>query len=168
MTEKEREPEGVKVVDRRRFTSEGEVRPDADRASTFEPSPQVPPPEPARRPQIPPRPSATEPARPPHPAAQAAGSAAAAQADFETLVVSLSTSALLQLGLVDDPKLGRVQPDLEAARHTIDMLSVIQEKTRGNLSAKETALLEQVLYELRMAFLHVAEGAPPGFTEPDA
>lgn len=168
MTEKEQGPEGVKVVDRRRFTSEGEVRRDVDRTSTFEPSVPVPPPEPARRPQVPPRPSTTEPARPPHPAAQAAGSAAAAQADFETLVVSLSTSALLQLGLVDDPKLGRVQPDLEAARHTIDMLGVIQEKTRGNLSAKETALLEQVLYELRMTFLHVAEGTPPGFTEPDA
>jgi len=130
----------VRVVDRRRFTPEGERRADV---------PEEP--------------------RPPEPSAQARQDAAAAQQaersyertrpprehkmDFQTLVLSLSTTAMYQLGLIADAAGGAPQPDLDAARQTIDMLGVIEEKTRNNLTAEENHLLAQVLYELRMSYV---------------
>lgn len=77
------------------------------------------------------------------------------KAEFETLVVSLSTQALYQLALVRDPKGPPPQMDLEGARHTIDMLGVIQAKTKGNLTAAEQQLLDQALYDLRMSYLAI-------------
>lgn len=85
---------------------------------------------------------------------------------FEKLVASLYTTALMQLGL--DPQSGQVkyQPDIIAARQTVDMLSILQEKTKGNLDAKESRLLESVLYELRMAYIEITkmltQAPPPG------
>ena len=77
------------------------------------------------------------------------------KADLETLIVSLSTQALYQLALVRDPKGPPPQLDLEGARHTIDMLGVIQTKTKGNLTSVEEQLLEQALYDLRMSYLAI-------------
>lgn len=143
----------VKVVDRRRFTPEGEPRPDAESAPNPAPASSAPPQE------APPAESA---------AAQSARRAYDRErpprdykVDFETLVMSLSTSAMYQLGLVEDPARSGIPADLEAARHTIDMLAVIQEKTRGNLTPREQQLLEQVLYELRLAYVSVTSGAQP-------
>jgi hypothetical protein len=76
--------------------------------------------------------------------------------DFSTLVLSLSTSVLYHLGLVEDPetrKPGTVNKTL--ARQNIDMLEVLQEKTRGNLSPDEEHLLESLLYDLRMRFVEL-------------
>ena len=77
--------------------------------------------------------------------------------DFSTFVLSLSTSALYQLGLVEDPDSGerRAQPNLVLARHSIDTLEMLREKTRGNLDDSEAKLLESLLYELRMKFVEV-------------
>ena len=83
---------------------------------------------------------------------------------FEHLVMSLSTTALLQMGMVEDPEAGRLPPDLPAARQTVDLLGVVMEKTRGNLTDKEQAMLEQVLAELRMAYVRLTgdvEPSPP-------
>jgi hypothetical protein len=68
---------------------------------------------------------------------------------------------MYQLGLVQDPTGAQIPTDIEAARHTIDILGVLQEKTRGNLTAQEEQLLDQVLYELRLAFVHISGGQPP-------
>jgi len=74
--------------------------------------------------------------------------------DFSTFVLSLSTSAFYHLGLVPDPESGTTaMPNLALARQTIDTLEVLQEKTRGNLDAQESHLLESLLYELRMRFV---------------
>ena len=62
---------------------------------------------------------------------------------------------MLQMGLVEDPEQGRLPPDLQAARQTIDLLGVLEEKTHGNLTDKEKQLLEQVLAELRMVFVRL-------------
>jgi len=84
------------------------------------------------------------------------------QIDFSTFILSLSTSALYHLGLVDDPETGkRGAPDLPMASQTIDTLAVLQEKTRGNLDPEEERLLESLLYELRMRFVEVSH-APRG------
>ena len=76
--------------------------------------------------------------------------------DFSTLVVSLSQTALVHLGDAPDPHDGAnapPAPDLPLARQTIDMLSMLQEKTKGNLTGSEERLLDQVLYDLRMRFV---------------
>ncbi len=74
--------------------------------------------------------------------------------DFATFALSLSTSALYHLGLVEDPQTGqRAEPNLAMASQTIDTLEMLQEKTRGNLDDQEAQLLESLLYELRMRFV---------------
>ena len=72
---------------------------------------------------------------------------------FSTHVLSLNAAALLQLGLIDDPEGGTLQKDLEGAKHIIDTLIMLSEKTRGNLTADEERLLTTVVYELRMRFV---------------
>jgi len=80
-----------------------------------------------------------------------------AKIDFSTFVLSLSTSALVQMGLVDDPETGQPRPsEPELARQTIDTLEMLREKTRGNLSDDEVKLFDSLLYELRMRFVEVA------------
>lgn len=71
--------------------------------------------------------------------------------DFNILVLSLSTSALMQMG--EGPENDRGEPDLDLARQTIDLLGVLEEKTRGNLTGEEERLLHQVLNDLRMRFV---------------
>ncbi len=74
--------------------------------------------------------------------------------DFSTFLLSLSTSALYQMGLVPDPATGeKATPDRTIARQTIDTLVMLREKTRGNLEEEEDKLFESLLYELRMHFL---------------
>jgi hypothetical protein len=74
--------------------------------------------------------------------------------DFATLVLSLSTTALYQLGLAPDPASGeQCEPDLVLARQTIDTLEMLQVKTSGNLDEDEARLIESLLYELRMKFV---------------
>jgi len=86
----------------------------------------------------------------------AASDAVLPEIDFSTFILSLSTSALYHLGLVDDPQTGeRGQPDLGLASQTIDTLALLQEKTRGNLDDDEDRLLDSLLYELRMRFVEV-------------
>lgn len=73
---------------------------------------------------------------------------------FSTHILSLNAAALLQMGLIPDPE-GATQKDLEAARHIIDTLAVLRDKTRGNLTPEESSLLDTVLHELRIRFVQV-------------
>lgn len=75
--------------------------------------------------------------------------------DFVTFVLSLSHSAYLHLGDAPDPLSGRVQKNLTMARQTIDLLSLLEKKTQGNLTGEEERVLDQVLYELRLRYLEV-------------
>jgi len=77
--------------------------------------------------------------------------------DFSTFVLSLSHSALVHLGDAPGPEGSGGAPSLPMARQTIDLLSLLQEKTRGNLSGAEETMMEQVLYELRMRYVEVAK-----------
>jgi hypothetical protein len=72
---------------------------------------------------------------------------------FSTHVLSLNAAALLQLGLIEDPEGGAPERDFEGAKHIIDTLVMLSEKTRGNLSADEERLLSTVVYELQMRFV---------------
>lgn len=73
--------------------------------------------------------------------------------DFHTFVLSLGSSALLHLGELDRPDGADAQPDLRLAKHTIDIIGMLQEKTRGNLSPPEERLIESLLYDLRLRYV---------------
>lgn len=73
--------------------------------------------------------------------------------DFNTFVLSLSASAAMHLGMAPNPVTGTPEVNLPLARQTIDLLSVLEKKTEGNLTGEEERLLSQVLYDLRMQFV---------------
>ncbi|MDD5153534.1 MAG: DUF1844 domain-containing protein [Desulfovibrionales bacterium] len=73
--------------------------------------------------------------------------------DFSTLIFSLNTSALVHLGEIADPVTGKREIDLVFAKHTIDTIAMLQEKTRGNLTKDEEALIQHILYDLRMRYV---------------
>jgi hypothetical protein len=168
MGEKEEKP--IRVVDRRMFTPDGELRPDFE-AEEPEVTARALPLEPERLP-----PPAPAPARPPAPAPSASSAAASvrdampAQEDvpgepseprgeFTAIVRSLATTAYSALGLLPDPA-GARHREPAVARQMIDWLTVLESKTRNNLSFEETDFLSRVLYELRLAYVEVTR--PPG------
>ncbi len=188
----EKKSDGFTITDRRKFTSEGEIRPDAPReeeASSNRTASQATTETELRSAETKVKEFPKKPAEDVHEehgervsAAQQRASAdaykqSAKQFDqqfegelkkagrsskdfemtFEKLVASLYTTALVQLGL--DPQSGamRYQPDIMAARQTVDMLAVLSEKTKGNLDSSEERLLESVLYELRMAYIEITK-----------
>lgn len=79
--------------------------------------------------------------------------------DFATFVLSLNHSALMHLGVAPDPSTGTTELSLPLARQTIDLVALLQEKTRGNLTGEEERILEQILYELRLRYVETAKGA---------
>ncbi len=76
--------------------------------------------------------------------------------DFSTLVLSLSHSALLHMGDAPDPADNQRHVNMPMARQTIDLLALLQEKTRGNLTGPEESLMAQALYDLRLRYVEVA------------
>ncbi|MDP9035839.1 MAG: DUF1844 domain-containing protein [Myxococcota bacterium] len=77
--------------------------------------------------------------------------------DFATFVLSLSHSALVHLGEAPDPDTGRSEMNLPLARQTIDLISMLEEKTRGNLTGDEERLVGQILFDLRMRFVELSK-----------
>lgn len=74
---------------------------------------------------------------------------------FEWLISSLATQAFASLGQLPDPVDQTIRTDLELAKHHIDLLAMLEEKTRGNLSEDEAAMLESLLHQLRLVFVSV-------------
>jgi hypothetical protein len=72
---------------------------------------------------------------------------------FSTFVFSLNSSALIHLGDYPDPVSGQVEPDLDLAKQTVDLLGLLKEKTRGNLTKEEEQLLDAILFDLRMRYV---------------
>ena len=133
----------IKVVDRRRFTSDGDMRADAP-----EDAPRPEPPPPAE----PPRP---DPAEPP-PAGDAP------KIDFITFIASLATNAMAALGVLPPEAGGRDLPFNPAlAKEYIDILGMLQEKTRGNLDPREDQALTRLVSDLRMQYVEISRGGPP-------
>ena len=130
MEKKDKEPESFQVVDKRQFTPEGERRDDA-------PPPVEPPVAPA----------AEEPSAPQAPA----------EASFPELVILLADYAALFLGDVPNPATGKAETDLPSARHFIDLLLLLEDKTRNNLSANEAQLLRGVITQLQLLFVQKSQ-----------
>jgi len=81
------------------------------------------------------------------------------QLTFIAFIYSLASSAALHFGDLPDPVTGdKVEPNLEGAGQMIEILGLLEQKTRGNLTAEERQFLEQVLYELRMRFVEAKGG----------
>ena len=76
------------------------------------------------------------------------------EANFAQLVLLLGAGAMQQLGLVPNPVNGKTQVDLQVAKFSIDLLGVLQEKTKGNLSDKENKMLDDLLFDLRMRYVN--------------
>ncbi len=76
--------------------------------------------------------------------------------DFATLVLSLSHSALVHLGQADDPNELESRIDLTLARHSVDLIALLEEKTKGNLTGQEERLIGSVLVDLRARMLELA------------
>ncbi len=72
---------------------------------------------------------------------------------FSTFVLSVASSALVQLGEVPDPATGKIEENIPLAKHSIDVLSMVQDKVENGLDADEKRLLEGLLYELRMKYV---------------
>jgi Domain of unknown function (DUF1844) len=189
MADKRREESGFTVTDRRLFTSDGELRPDAHdepespkSKSTPAPTPKQPASESNPAASTAPTPEEIEIPAPPTTAEQEAQAAAYKESSkdldkqvemsghsakdfeitFERFLASLYMTAMLQLGLMRQQG-GQPQVDIIGARQTIDTLSLLAEKTKGNLTATEQNFLQNSLYELRMAYVEVtnALARPP-------
>ncbi len=129
--------EGFTVKDKRRFTTEGSSKeePQPEEKATESAQEKVETnEEPTGGPQPPPRPM-----------------------DFATLILSLANTALFQLGLIRGSESEEVKKDLPGARQTIDLIALLQEKTKGNLTEQEARILEETLFQLRLAFVEVSK-----------
>jgi len=137
-----KQEEAFRVIDRRPFTAEGELRKEvveeAEREAKREAA-KIPaaPPEAAK---VAPLPPAETPKRAPA---------------FENLVRMLGSNAAMVLGAYADPRTGQPVIDPEAARELIDMLDALHEKTKGNLAPEEDNLLLDLLGKLKMTFLEI-------------
>jgi len=79
------------------------------------------------------------------------------EVNFNSLIFSLSSSALINLGEIADPNTGQKQKDLPLAKHTIDTIAMLQDKTKGNLNPEEQRFLDTILADLRWRYVKLAE-----------
>jgi hypothetical protein len=177
----EKKQESFTVTDRRLFTAEGDIREEVpqEEVSTAPAAAQAA----AQAPQSVPTPQPEAEAPPPPTAAEQKEQADAyrksakdldarvelsghstkdLEITFERFMASLYMSAMMQLGLMHEQG-GQPRVDLIGARQTVDTLSLLSEKTKGNLTSAEENFLQNILYELRMAYVEVtnALARPP-------
>lgn len=141
-----KQEESFRVIDRRPFTAEGELRKEvveqeereARREETQHPKSAAP--EAAKPSAVPPPPPADAPTR---------------SAAFENLVRMLGSNAAMVLGAYTDPRSGQAVIDPEAARELIDMLDALHEKTQGHLAPEEDSLLLDLLGKLKVTYLEI-------------
>jgi len=134
MPEEEIQGNGFTVKDKRAFDSTGEVREASEKAEDTREKAQ----EQAEK--------ETGKQAPPLP-----------EVNFSTFLLSLSSSALLHMGEIPDPQSGEKMKDMALAKQSIDILTLLKDKTEGNLTEEEKNLLKNLLYDLRMRFVKASE-----------
>ncbi|MFH1812013.1 MAG: DUF1844 domain-containing protein [Pseudomonadota bacterium] len=135
------EAKTVKVVDRRRLDESGDERPEEAAAPAAEPARAADP----------------DPAPDLHRHDEKESESLPPLIDFAAFIQSLAQQALMHLGVLPLPETGERQRDLGLARQTIDILNMMHEKTRGNLTADEKRLFEAILHDLRLVFVQVSQ-----------
>jgi len=134
--QEEQEEQSFRVTDKRGFREDGEsAAPESRENEKEEENPIVE--QPSKEKEKPPE--QETPPRPP--------------IDFPSYILSYYTQGCVLLGEVPNPYTNKKEEDLEAAKHTVDILSMLEQKTKGNLGKEEQQLIESVLYELRMKFM---------------
>jgi hypothetical protein len=136
--ENEDKGKGFVIKDRRHFTEEGEAREKEGPKRQAE------------------QPEAGTPGKTEDESAakkQEAGQAPLPEINFSTFIFSLNASVLLHLGEYPDPATGKKEVDLPLAKQTIDLIGMLEEKTRGNLTADEENLIKTILYDLRLRYV---------------
>lgn len=123
------EEKGFVIKDRRSFDEQGELKKGDSTDETVKEEPEKKPPQ-------------TETKPPPLP-----------EVNFSSLILSLSSTAFLHLGEIPDPSTGEKTKDLALAKHVIDTIGMLKEKTEGNLTKEEKQLVENVLTELRLRYV---------------
>lgn len=132
MPEDEIRGEGFTIKDRRTFDTEGKVKEEARKEKKEEGKKE----EKAEEREFTPLP----------------------EVNFSSFLLSLSSSILLHLGEIADPQSGEKKKDLALAKQTIDIITLLKDKTKGNLTEEEQNLLEHLLYDLRMRFVKASQG----------
>ncbi|MBI4767349.1 MAG: DUF1844 domain-containing protein [Deltaproteobacteria bacterium] len=127
----ENEEKGFVFKDRRKIFSESEKEPEVGESKQGKVQEEAEKKEPPPRPPLP-------------------------EVNFSTFIVSLSTEVLFHLGEFPHPVSGEKEKDLPLAKHAIDTLAMLKEKTQGNLNEEEQKLMEGMLYDLRMAFIRAS------------
>jgi hypothetical protein len=135
MADSEQKTGNFTVTDRRAFAPDGEPKSDAPVAAQKPEAAGPPAKEPPR--SLPP-------------------------ADFATLVLSLGSSAVMYLGQEDGPDGKKTTRNLPMAKHAIDLLTVLEEKTKGNLSSEEGQILESLLFDLRLRYVEALKTPSAG------
>ena len=150
MSEEEKKEKGFQVKDRRRFTEGGEHR--EKEALEEPPVSQQAAAEGEKEPS-------SQKAEAPEEEKKERGEPAAEfpEINFATFVFSLSSSVLIHLGLAPDPVTGEKKNELGLAKQTIDILGMLEEKTKGNLTNEEKQLMESILYDLRLRYVEAAK-----------
>ena len=138
----ELENQGFKVKDRRRFHPDGSpiegAEDAAGSASAAASEPTEPKAPPADKVEPPPR---------------------EIPADFSSLILSIAAGAHSGLGLAPHPMTGKLEKNLSQAKYNIDLLGLLQDKTKGNLSPEEAQLVEAILYDLRMRYVEAQKSS---------
>ncbi len=154
--EEEEKARGFKVEDRRRFSSEGDVKPEF-REDSAAAAPSAP--EPAGHGRTAPESGSPDPNRAAHAAGAHHAHGPEPEVTFGAFMVGLSTQALMLLGDIADPETGAAHADLPGAQQLIDIIGMLQRKTQGNLDRDEAQLIETILFELRMKYVERARAA---------
>lgn len=154
MSEKDDREKGFKVTDRRIFgddapdvdvdVKEESGTPEEERQSIADEPPTQPPPPPGPPPETEQKPETGPPGQP---------QGKVSEMDFTQLVMSFASTALIQMGEAPQPEGGTSMVDMEAARQTINILTILKEKTKGNLEPKEQELMDSVVAELQVRFV---------------
>jgi Domain of unknown function (DUF1844) len=149
--------DSFRVIDRRPFTAEGELRKEVVEEEQREAQREA-----AAQPPVPPAPAA-EPS-----AAELSEDNPERLPAFENLVRMLGSNAAMVLGAYADPRTGQPVIDPEAAREFIDMLDALREKTRGNLAPEEDSMLLDLLGKLKMTYLEINQAVAAQATQAKA
>ena len=148
MEEEEQEETGFKIKDKRRFDSTGNLREQDGDSSASKSQPDA------------------EPAMAQESQEQSVNESGSqdgqgydpVQIDFSSFVLSLATQAMVQLGEMPAPGGAQIPQDTAAARQSIDILNMLEEKTKGNLTAAEEALLGEIVHNLRLTYVAKTKG----------
>lgn len=134
--EKEEEEQGFRITDKRLFSEDGKLR---EQAAEETPNKKEAPKAQESKPR-----GTTPEETPP---------GIGGPIDFPSYILTYYTQGLVLLGEVPNPYTNKTEENLEGVRHTVDILAMLKDKTKGNLAPEEVQLLESVLYELRMKYM---------------